>query len=181
LAGVAAPATGSASAKAAPQAAPAAPAGPAASAEPLGADTGAGAVDEAAVPEPSSTEPARPAESAPARAKVEAPGGGRVLKSGPGYTLNASAAPAPAAAGRRGHRCLRGRAGVCDVHALPGPQPPGRQRLVPRSRGQHLELTRGGREPPFSAELAAVVAGSLEALNASDVAREALGGAPLTV
>ena len=41
--------------------------------------------------------------------------------------------------------------------------------------------TRGGREPPFSAELAAVVAGSLEALNASDVAREALGGAPLTV
>src|SRR5207302_9802495 len=53
--------------------------------------------------------------------------------------------------------------------------------LVPRSRGQHLELARGGREPPFSAELAAVVAGSLEALNASDVAREALAGAPLTV
>ena len=100
IAGVAALATGSASAKTAPQAAPAASAGPAASAEPLGADTGAGAVDEAAVPEPSSTEPARPAESAPARAKVEAPGGGRVLKSGPGYSIKASAAPAPAAGGR---------------------------------------------------------------------------------
>ena len=100
IAGVAAPATGSASAKAAPQAGPAAPAGPAASAEPLGADTGAAAVHEAAVPEPSSTEPARPAESAPARAKVEAPGGGRVLKSGPGYSIKASAAPAPASGGR---------------------------------------------------------------------------------
>ena len=98
IAGVAA--TGSASAKTAPQAAPAAPAGPAASAEPLGADTGAARADEAAVPEPSSTEPARPAESAPARARVEAPGGGRVLKSGPGYSIKASAAPAPAAGGR---------------------------------------------------------------------------------
>ena len=98
IAGVAA--TGSASAKTAPQAAPAAPAGPAASAEPLGADTGAARADEAAVPEPSSTEPARPAERAPARARVEAPGGGRVLKSGPGYSIKASAAPAPAAGGR---------------------------------------------------------------------------------
>ncbi|OLB10475.1 MAG: hypothetical protein AUH10_12215 [Gammaproteobacteria bacterium 13_2_20CM_66_19] len=100
IAGVTAPATGSASAKAAPQAGPAAPAGPAASAEPLGAETGAARADEAAVPEPSSTEPARPAESAPARARVEAPGGGRVLKSGPGYSIKASAAPAPAAGGR---------------------------------------------------------------------------------
>ncbi|TLY62768.1 MAG: hypothetical protein E6K48_04095 [Gammaproteobacteria bacterium] len=100
IAGVAAPATGSASAKTAPQAAPAAPAGPAASAEPLGADTGAARADEAAVPEPSGTEPARPAESAPARARVEAPGGGKVLKSGPGYSIKASAAPAPAAGGR---------------------------------------------------------------------------------
>ena len=98
IAGVAA--TGSASAKTAPQAAPAAPAGPAASAEPLGADTGAARADEAAVPEPSSTEPARPAETAPARARVEAPGGGKVLKSGPGYSIKASAAPAPAAGGR---------------------------------------------------------------------------------
>ena len=98
IAGVAA--TGSASAKTAPQAAPAAPAGPAASAEPLGADTGAARADQAAVPEPSSTEPARPAESAPARARVEAPGGGKVLKSGPGYSIKASAAPAPAAGGR---------------------------------------------------------------------------------
>ena len=99
IAGVAALATGSASAKTAPQAAPAASAGPAASAEPLGADTGAAPVHEAAVPEPSSTEPARPAERAPARARVEAPGG-RVLKSGPGYSIKASAAPAPAAGGR---------------------------------------------------------------------------------
>ncbi len=98
IAGVAA--TGSASAKTAPQAAPAAPAGPAASAEPLGPDTGAARADEAAVPEPSSTEPARPAETAPAKARVEAPGGGKVLKSGPGYSIKASAAPAPAAGGR---------------------------------------------------------------------------------
>ena len=39
-------------------------------------------------------------------------------------------------------------------------------------------MTGGGRELPFSAELAAVVAGSLEALNASDAARTALGTAP---
>ncbi len=39
-------------------------------------------------------------------------------------------------------------------------------------------VTRGGRELPFSAELAAVVAGSLEALNANDTARTALGTAP---
>src|SRR5207253_8789604 len=98
--GGAGPGQGPHSGKPRPQAGPRRPAGPAASAEPLGAETGAARADEAAVPEPSSTEPARPAESAPARARVEAPGGGRVLKSGPGYSIKASAAPAPATGGR---------------------------------------------------------------------------------
>lgn len=97
IAGVSAPAAGAASAKTPPQAAPASPPAPP---EPLTADSGAARAGEAAVPEPSNTEPVRPVASAPGGTSAEAGAGGRVLKSGPGYSIKAATAPAPAAGGR---------------------------------------------------------------------------------
>lgn len=96
IAGVSAPAAGAASVKM-PQAAPASPPAPT---ELLAADSGAARAGEAAVPEPSNTEPVRPAASAPGGTSAEAGAGGRVLKSGPGYSIKAAAAPTPAATGR---------------------------------------------------------------------------------
>lgn len=97
IAGVSAPAAGAASAKTPPQAAPASPPAPP---EPLAADSGAARAGEAAVPEPSNTEPVRPVASAPGGTSAEAGAGGRVLKSGPGYSIKAAATPTPAAGGR---------------------------------------------------------------------------------
>lgn len=89
----AAPAAGLASAKTAPQPAAATPTNPAAPAEPLSADTGTARAGEAAVP-------AQPVGTGAPAAVAEAPGGGRVLKSGPGYSIKAAAAPTPTAGGR---------------------------------------------------------------------------------
>jgi len=71
-------------------------AAPAATA-PVSADNGplAGA-GEAAAPEDSSAQSSRPA----ATAQAASAGGGRVLKEGPGYTIKAASAAAPAAGGR---------------------------------------------------------------------------------
>jgi hypothetical protein len=95
IAGVAAPPAGAASAKTPPEAAPASPPG-----EPLTADSGAARAGEPAVPELAHAEPVRPAESAPGGTGAQAGGGGRVLKSGPGYSIKAAAAPTPGVAGR---------------------------------------------------------------------------------
>jgi hypothetical protein len=97
IAGVSASPAGAASAKTPLQTAPATPPAPA---EPLTADSGAARAGEAAVPEPGNTEPVRPVERAPSGTSAEAGAGGRVLKSGPGYSIKAGAGPAPTAGGR---------------------------------------------------------------------------------
>ena len=97
IAGVSAPAAGAASAKT-PREAP--PASPTAPTEPLTADSGAARAGEAAASEPSKPEPVRPVQSAPGGTSAEAGAGGRVLKSGPGYSIKAAPAPTPAAGGR---------------------------------------------------------------------------------
>ena len=98
IAGVSAPAAGAASAKTPPETPPASPSAPT---EPLtAADSGAARAGEAAAPEPANSGPVRPVERAPGGTSAEAAGGGRVLKSGPGYSIKAAAAATPAVAGR---------------------------------------------------------------------------------
>src|SRR5262249_45277535 len=75
-------------------------------------------------------------------------------------------------------RCLGRRAGVRRGLALHRHEPPARQRLVPRPRRQHLELS-----PPrgISPELNDLIARALEALEAQEATRAALASAPAAV